>query len=112
MSAVERLRQNDPARTRILIRLSDEPSDADLAQALEQNLFVTEIHLKVEGVQTTDWGALLRVIVARDSLELVMLTAATGPQRYALALVRALLQAIQQNNSIRFVLLQFLASSR
>ena len=40
---VEELRQNDPAETCIRILLEYETSDAALAQALEQNPFVTEI---------------------------------------------------------------------
>jgi len=43
MSVVEELRQNNPAMKSVRIRLSGEPSDAALAQALEQNPFVTEI---------------------------------------------------------------------
>ena len=69
MTVVELLRQNDPARTRIWIHLRDEnSSDAELALALEQNPFVTAIALEFAGVQTTDWGALLRVIAARENL--------------------------------------------
>ena len=45
MSVVQQLRRNDPARTCIHIRLRHETSDADLAQALEQNPFVTDIIL-------------------------------------------------------------------
>ena len=48
MSVVEELRQNDPAKTCIRIRLHDETSDAALAQALEQNPFVTDIVLDVD----------------------------------------------------------------
>ena len=45
MSVIEELRQNDPDNTVIWIRLRDEPREADLAQALEQNPFVTDIEL-------------------------------------------------------------------
>ena len=47
MSVVGELRQNDPANMCIRIRLQDESSDADLAQALEQNPFVTEIDIEL-----------------------------------------------------------------
>ena len=73
MSVVQLLRQNNPARTSIWIELRDETSDADLAQALEQNPFVTDIVLDLEGVQQTDWDSLLHVIAARANLEKVKL---------------------------------------
>ena len=73
MSVVERLLRNDPAITDISIHLRLEPSDADLAQALEQNPFVTEIDLNLKGVRDTDWNSLLRVIATRANLETVKL---------------------------------------
>jgi len=65
MSVVDLLLQNDPARTRITMRLRDEPSDADLAQALEQNPFITGIDLDVHGAQRSAWDSLLHVIATR-----------------------------------------------
>ena len=74
MSAVEQLRRNDPAGTRIRIRLREyEPSEEALARALEQNSFVTDITLDVDGVQRSDWDSLLRVIATRANLERVYL---------------------------------------
>ena len=48
MSVVDMLRYHNPARTAISIHLRDETSDADLAEALEQNPFVTEIRVELE----------------------------------------------------------------
>ena len=73
MSVVNTLAQNDPARTRFSIRLQAEPSDAALAQALEQNPFITEIELNVDGEQRVDWNSLLRVIATRANLANVKL---------------------------------------
>jgi len=79
--------------------LRDETSDADLAQALEQNLFVTEIEMSLDGERGANWNYLLRVIATRANLKTVELHSA----RNALALVRSILQAVQQNTSIRNV---------
>ena len=108
MSAVGRLRQNDPTTTSTsIIYLRREPSDADLAQALQQNPFIREIDLFLENVQTTNWGDLLRVIATRDNLRRVTLMDAVNPEARnapaAAALVRSILRAIQQNAYIRFV---------
>ena len=100
-----RLRQTE--RTRIHIDLRYERSDADLAQALEQNPFVTEIELNLEGEQRVDWNYLLRVIATRANLETVKLL--DRPHRNApSALVRSILRAIQQNTTIRTVELNWL----
>ena len=105
MSVVQSLRQNNPARTRFYILLHRETSDADLAQALEQNPFVTEMELSLLGEQRVDWTSLLRVIATRANLETVRVwdvTSAEGRNAPA-ALVRSILRAIQQNSSIRKV---------
>ena len=114
MSVVGLLRQNNPTRTYIWLRLEGEPSDAALAQALEQNPFVRGLEMDLVGVQRTDWDSFLRVIARRASLEDVTLQCAgllmglqdavSVDRRNAPAgLVRALLHAIQQNTSIRSV---------
>ena len=107
MSVVEELRQNDPARKSIRILLMLESSDAALAQALEQNPFVTDIVLNLGGVQRTDWDSLVRVIATRASLGKVQLK----DSRYSRpmnALVRSICRAISQNRAIRSVGFQFL----
>ena len=106
MSVVDRLRQNTwPPRTSICVRLGQETSDADLAQALEQNPIVTKIDLNLEGVQQANWNALLRVIATRANLETVKLCDAVsaGRRNTPAGLVCSILQAIQQNTSIRTV---------
>ena len=111
MSIVEELRQNDPARKSIRIDLHYERSDADLAQALEQNPFVTDIVLNLHNVQQTDWNSFLRVIAMRANLGKVELrdTPGSPEDRTApAALVRSILRAIQQNTAIRIVELTWL----
>ena len=104
MSIVEELRQNDPAMKSICILLHFETSDAALAQALEQNPFVTDIVLDLERVQQTDWGSLLHVISTRANLGKVELQDADDPEdRTEPALVRSILRAMQHNTAIRNV---------
>ena len=104
-SAAQRLRQNDPARTRFYIRLCDETTDANLAEALEQNPFVTDIRLDVEREQRADWNSLMRVIATHANLEKVKLWDAVRAERRnaPAALVRSILQAMEQNTSIQTV---------
>jgi len=107
MSAVERqLRRNNPAETRICIPLRDhEPSEEAVAQALEQNPFVTDITLDVDWVQRMDWNSLLRVIATRAILEKVKVLDSRwgGPRNTPAALIGSILRAIQQNTSIQSV---------
>ena len=110
MSVVEELRQNDPAMKSIRILLHVEPSDAELARALEQNPFVTEINLDLDGEQRADWNSLVHVIATRANLEKVILDDAySAEQRNARAgLVRAFLHAIRQNTALRSVEMRWL----
>ena len=104
MSVVELLRLNDPAGKDISIDLRRETSDADLAQALEQNQFVTCIRVDLEGEQRPNWDSLLRVIATRDKLEKVFLWDAESTEdrtATTAALVREFLQAIPRNTAIR-----------
>jgi len=96
------LRMNDPDNKAINIDLRLEPSDADLAQALEQNPFITDIVLNLGGVQQTDWNSLLRVIATRANLETVKLLDRWHRNAPA-ALVPSILRAIQQNTTTRTV---------
>jgi len=114
LGVVEPLRQNDPNKTRLYIFLCLERSDADLiAQALEQNPFVTSIsiNLDFEGRgQRVDWNSLLRVIATRAILEKVKVLASRwgGPRNTPAALIHSILQAIQLNTAIRNVELEWL----
>jgi len=103
--SVEELRENDPERTDICLELCFETSDADLAQALEQNPFVTDITLQLHGVEHTDWDSLLHVIATRSKLdEMTLQDVSRAEWRNApTALVRSILRAIQQNTAIRTV---------
>jgi len=60
MSIIGILRQNNPATTCVGIHLDDESSGADLAEALEQNPFVTSISLDLllGDEQWPDWSSL------------------------------------------------------
>ena len=106
VGVVDELRKNDPARTRICIGLRLQTSDTAVAQALQQNPFVTEIDLCLIEEQRAEWNSLLRVIAMRANLEKVTLEdgAVTVEERTAhAALVRSTLRAIQQNTAIRNV---------
>jgi len=107
MSVVDSLGENDPARTGITISLRNEPSDADLAQALQHNPFITAITVNLEGVQTTNlnWGDFLRVIETRGNLVKVTLMDAIHVSPAPAAFVSAILRAIQQNAAIRSVMM-------
>jgi len=110
MSAVDALRQNDPAMTGIIIRLRDEPSDADLAQALEQNPFITTMDLFLCDARELGWNSLFQVIATRANLEKMFVRDADDfEERNApAALVSAILRAIQQNSAVETILLLFL----
>ena len=106
--------ETDPARTRfIYFELRHATSDADLAQALERNRFVTEIWVDLDGEQRVDWNFLLGVVATRANLEKVKLRDARSAERRnaPAALVRSLLQAIQQNTAIRSVELEWVRLS-
>jgi len=85
--------------------MRDEPSDADLVQALEQNTFIKDIVLNLNGEQRAAWDSLLRVMATRVNLEKVkLLDSSIDVQRNTpTALVGAFLHAIQQNPAIRSV---------
>ena len=101
---VPRLRQNDPDNTAISIPLRFETSDAALAQALQQNPFVTVIVFYLDGVlrhEVADWRSLLRVLETRENLEQVSLF--SSYRNTGAALLGGFLQAIRRNASIRSV---------
>jgi len=100
---VQRLRQNDPDNTTIGIFLQFEPSDAALAQALQQNPFITSITFHLDGVfrhEEADWQCLLPVLEMRDNLKQVFLSGSHHGFSGA-ALLPAFLQAIRRNACIR-----------
>jgi len=96
--ALEMLRRNDPQQTRVEIRL-DEEDDAAIAQALEQNQYVSHIRLNL-GQRNTDWNHLHQVLATRRNLvQFVLLCIPSIPG----GRIRPILQAIQQNASVRVV---------
>jgi len=99
------LGENDPIRKVVYIRLWQE-RDAPLAQALERNDYINDIHFIVEMVPQTEqpqeehWDNLLRVLATQEKLEKVEIDG-YGPGRPPITVEHAtILQAVQQNPSI------------
>jgi len=99
------LGENDPIRKVVYIRLWQE-RDAPLAQALERNEYINDIHFIVEMVpqmeqpQEEHWDNLLRVLATQEKLEKVEIDG-YGPGRPPITVEHAtILQAVQQNPSI------------
>ena len=106
MSVVQSLRQNDPTLSFIRIDLQQRhwewPDDDDaLAQALEQNNFVTEIFF-VNIPSSLILPRFLRVIATREQLDTVRLGRYVGEGADFGGLL-AFVRAIQQNPNIRSV---------
>ena len=99
------LRQNDPQETSVTIDLNDENDDAVISQALEQNQYISRVRLRLTQ-RNTDWDHLYRVLAARRNLvHFVLFDHPSGLLRAPAARIRPILQAIQQNASVRsFVL--------
>jgi len=105
------LRQNDPLRKEIEIFLdSHEHSDAAIAQALEQNQFISCLSLHTVGVdpaqRNMNWENLCCVLATRGNLVRFILNEFPEAQVNNL---RRILQAIQQNSSVRVVELEYTA---
>ena len=75
MNVINQLRRNDPATTWIPISLHRCVEEAELvAQALEQNEYITKVALYFHpSGDTTRWNSLFRVMGARENLERVSL---------------------------------------
>ena len=93
------LRENDPHQTWIEIDLYTE-RDAVIARALEQNQFVSHIQLR-PAQRNANWDHLFRVLATRRNLVHFVLFdhRLRAPAERSLPI----LQAIQQNASVRFV---------
>ena len=65
---LERCGRNDPQQTDIEIDLNHEHDDAALAQALEQNQYVSCVRLR-PARRNAPWDNLLRVLATRGNLE-------------------------------------------
>jgi len=109
MSVVKLLRQNDPTRSSIRICLRDEQDDGLLAQALEQNGFITRLSVDLTDRNNTarthrQWPELLRVISTREQLEKVRIWSSVAfSERNSTLIARPFVLAIQQNSNIRSV---------
>ena len=103
MTSVYSLRENDPSCTQIILKLHHENSVWDVARALEQNPFITEITVDLSNERRIGWNFLLSVIEARDNLVKVRLMDAIHVHQAPAALVSAILRAIQQNAAVRSV---------
>jgi len=81
--------------------LDTESDDASIAHALEQNQYISRIRVRLSQ-RDANWDHLYRVLAMRQNLVHFVLF-----RRYALSLrapaERPILQAIQQNNSLRVV---------
>jgi hypothetical protein len=106
MSVVAALRQNDPRQTH-MIAAPYEPSDAALAEAMQQNVHVTKVSVDFDGVGDRNWPCLLPpVLETHPSLENITLgDAAYYELEERLPLVHSLpfIRAIQRNPRLRSV---------
>ena len=102
-AALQTLRRNDPQQTEIFIDLNEEEDDAAIAQALEQNQYVSRVWLNL-AQRISSWDHLYRVLATRGNLEHFGLAnynmPEPSPSRRGFV---PILQAIQQNASVRVV---------
>ena len=115
--ALEALRRNRPDETAIQIELSDEPS-VELAPALEQNHFITDIAIifsaDVRDDETraaNNWTELLRVMATRNILRKVSVSADNAEDVDQSDSAVLFLEAIQQNPAVQSVSLYSLGFS-
>ena len=105
-SRAPRLRRNNPRITSVDIILEDE-DDAAIAQALEQNQYVSHVRIWLHpGISS--WDHLCRVLATRRNLELFQLIIDHRhlSMRAPVESTRPILQAIQQNASVRVVVFE------
>ena len=102
--ALQMLQRNDPQETEIHIYLDYENDDAAIAQALEQNQYVSRVWLHTTD-RNADWDHLCRVLATHGSLVHFVLVDDSLPlmNRAPADRIRPILQAIQQNASVRVV---------
>ena len=106
-SALLTLRENNPQRTSIYIDLNTETDDAVIAQALEQNPFISYVNLR-PAQRNANWDHLFRVLATRGNLVHFVLYDHTALSRRApTERIRPILQAIQQNASVQGVEFRF-----
>ena len=105
-AALRLLRENNPQRNEIYIQLDEEEDDAAIAQALEQNPYVSCVRLR-PARRNAPWDNLLRVLATRGNLEHIILSI-NGVPNVSVEWIRRILGAIQQNASVRVVECQWI----
>ena len=103
-TTIDILQRNHPDVSEVQIRLLDDgPSDEELAQALSQNRYISEVVLCLHYSGTSaDWIALLHEIETRENLNAFVLDgfeAQEGKPQHHVALLK-FLRAAQRNPSI------------
>ena len=98
--ALEMLRRNDPQQISVDIVLDNE-NDAAIAQALEQNQYVSRVWLHL-GRRIANSDHLCRQLATRANLVFFGLSGYYS-QRAPAERIRSIIQAIQQNSSVRTV---------
>jgi len=97
--ALRLLRRNDLFQNSVNIDLDTERDDAVIAQALEQNQYVSKLTL-LPAQRDANWDHLCQVLAAhRNLVHFVLFDSLRAPTER----IRPILQAIQQNASIRIV---------
>ena len=102
-TAMERLWENDPHQIEIMIFLDHENDDASIAQALEQNQYVSKVVL-CPTRRNANWDHLFRVLATRRNLvHFEFFDHHDRSLRAPAERIRPILQALQQNASVRSV---------
>ena len=97
------LRRNSRHLSQIQIDLNEEEDDAAIAQALEQNQYVSRVSLRLAR-RSANWEHLCRVIATRGNLlHFVLLDDILPLNRVPADRIRPILQAIKQNSSVSVV---------
>ena len=97
------LQRNDPQQTRIHIELDHENDDAAIAQALEQNEYVSRVWLRPSR-RNANWEGLCRVIATRGNLvHFTLFDNDNHLPRVPNERIQLILHAIQQNAAVQVV---------
>ena len=99
---VMELRENDPQQTAVGIDLNDENDDGSIAQALEQNQYISRVRLRL-AQRDANWDHLCRVLATRRNLVNFVLFRPVFSPRAPAERIHPILHAIQQNASVRVV---------
>lgn len=106
MDVVDRLRQNDPDMQGIKVYVCFQESDADLAQALQQNPFIEEISIIFDRLFETridNYPLFRQAIATRENLRVVQLECAGSvapPPGAPTGVAQAFLEAAHANTAV------------